>query len=101
MPKGDGVGGVGEFGGEGFKQGAPSVVHVGSSFDLSFVFISSPPQSGIGARVISATMALIRQPAATNSAPRACAAARNSLPAASMKVTPVKSKRRMGSRGAV
>src|SRR5262249_26039661 len=39
------------------------------------------PAAGLGALVISATTARIRQPAATNSAPRACKAARSSLPA--------------------
>src|SRR5262249_19632428 len=69
--------------------------HVGSSFGL-FSVIPCQPRDGVDPWVISATTARIRQPAATNSAPWAYIAARNSLPAASRKVTPVRSKRRTG-----
>ena len=51
-----------------------------------------------GVWVISATTAFVRQSAATNSAPWRCMAARQALPAASMKVTPVRSTRRTGLR---
>src|SRR5262249_48647703 len=55
------------------------------------------PSEG-GALVSSATIALVRHPDATNSAPWVCAAARNALPAASIKVTPLRSRRRTGLR---
>ncbi len=54
---------------------------------------SARPPLGIGAPAISATIALVRQPAATSSTPWAWLAARNAFPAASIKVTSVKSKR--------
>src|SRR5262249_9129638 len=56
------------------------------------------PQSGTGSWVISATMARTRHPDATNSAPWACAAISSALPAPSIRVTPVRSRRRRGRR---